>query len=88
MSDSVSVPCPWCEDGGEPFLHYCREIYFSYTVRCRSCGAQGPRIKFNMEDFHMKRIPWEDFITPIQQKAIDAWNDWMKRYRRRRPLWC
>ena len=77
MSDSVSAPCPWCKDGGKPFLHYCREIYFSYTVRCK-CGAQGPRIRFKMEDFQTERKSWEDFIAPIQQKAVEAWNRWFQ----------
>ena len=82
MSDSVLAPCPWCELGGRPHLHYDRETFFSFTVRCEECKAQGPRIKFDITEFQLGKKSWKDFSIPIEQQAINAWNDWMKRYRR------
>jgi len=80
MSDSVSAPCPWCEDGGRPHLRYNRETFFSFTVQCEDCKAHGPRIKFDITEYQMGRKSWKDFIAPIEQQAIDAWNEWMKHY--------
>lgn len=76
MPDSVLMPCPWCEGGGKPLLHYNKTSFFSFAVRCRECKAQGPGIKFNMEDYQLGRKSWEEFTAPIMEEAKKAWNRW------------
>jgi hypothetical protein len=67
-------PCPWCTDGGNPFLHRNYEPFHSYTVQCKKCFAQGPHVKFTPSEY---RKTWEQVSVPAKEKAISRWNERM-----------
>jgi hypothetical protein len=65
-----TAPCPWCEDGGKPFLHLSREPFMSYTVKCHTCFATGPHVKFEPN----QRRPWLETIAKPMVEATKLWN--------------
>jgi hypothetical protein len=65
------APCPWCEDGGKPLLFKSHITYFSYTVQCTVCFAQGPHVKFEPTQ---SRKTWADITEPAKADAIAKWN--------------
>lgn len=66
-----AAPCPWCEDGGKPFLHQNGQPFFSYTVHCSKCFAQGPHAKFSPD---YKRT-WAQVTDPAKAEALRMWNE-------------
>lgn len=67
------APCPWCEDGGKPFLHKEHHPKFAYAVMCHACGARGPLVTFDHGDGRQR---YEDIVNPVRAKAIRLWNEW------------
>jgi hypothetical protein len=65
-----TAPCPWCEDGGKPFLHLSRDPFMSYAVRCYTCHATGPHVKFEPT----QKRPWLETIEQPQIEAKKLWN--------------
>ncbi len=66
-----TAPCPWCTDGGRPFLHLSRDIGMSYAVRCNTCFARGPHVKIESE---VSRRDWSECSEKAQIKATGHWN--------------
>lgn len=65
-----TAPCPWCEDGGKPFLHLSREPFMSYAVKCYTCLSTGPHVKFEPSQKH----PWEEITALPMTEATRLWN--------------
>lgn len=65
-----TAPCPWCEDGGKPFLHLSREPFMSYTMRCYTCFATGPHVKFEPT----QKRPWTETTAAPMAEATRLWN--------------
>ena len=71
MQPPKPAPCPWCEDGGKPFLHKEHHPQFAYAVMCHSCGARGPHVKFTHGD---GRQSYESIVAPVREEALRLWN--------------
>ena len=72
MSDTA--PCPWCEDGGKPFGHINRHPFFSVTIKCHKCFAEGPHVKFNPTP-DGRPGKWEDIVAEARAEAEVKWNE-------------
>jgi len=68
---SETAPCPWCEDGGKPFLQKEHHPQFAYAMVCTSCGARGPHVKFTHS---YGREGYEGMIAPVMEEATRLWN--------------
>ena len=65
-----TAPCPWCKDGGKPFLHLNRDPFMSYSVRCDICFAEGPHVTFEPT----QKRPWVETIAEPMAEATLLWN--------------
>ncbi len=69
---SETAPCPWCEDGGKPFLHKEHHPQFAYSVMCHTCGARGPHVKFTHDS---GRKSYDEHVAPFKEEATRLWNE-------------
>lgn len=68
-----TAPCPWCTDGGRPFLHLSRKPFMSYTMRCNNCYASGPHVIIkDCDPRHAEN--WASNIENAQVEATKKWN--------------
>jgi hypothetical protein len=70
-----TAPCPWCTDGGRPFLYLSRKPFMSYTVECTVCFARGPHVIINDRDPRLKLKDRDKLIKKAQGEAIERWNE-------------
>ena len=71
----MTAPCPWCEDGGKPFGHVNRHPFFSVTIKCHTCFAEGPHVKFNPTP-DGKTGKWTEIVEAARQEAERKWDLW------------
>jgi hypothetical protein len=64
------APCPWCEDGGNTFPYLSRDPFMSYAVKCHTCFATGPHVKFEPT----QKRPWAETIVEPMAEAVRLWN--------------
>jgi len=72
MADELA-PCPFCEDGGNPFPYCDKHEALSYTVKCYTCGATGPYVKFQTTP----RKTWDEVADPASEEAVRRWNEYL-----------
>jgi hypothetical protein len=63
------IPCPWCESGGTPFGCINRHPFFSVTIKCHTCHAEGPHVKFTPD-----ANKWDTVVDVAKEQAKLRWN--------------
>ncbi len=72
-----TAPCPWCTDGGKPFLYLSRKPFMSYTIQCTACFSRGPHVIFDPNS--NRRKSRDDISAPAKKEATERWNDMCNR---------
>jgi hypothetical protein len=70
-----TAPCPWCDDGGRPFLYLSRKPFMSYTVKCNICGARGPHVIIEDLSTRLSKKKTDEVRNKAQDEALKHWND-------------
>jgi len=68
---SETAPCPWCKDGGKPFLHRTRTPNLGYAIVCTVCHSEGPHVLINANPCDKD---WEEKMTSAREEATNRWN--------------
>lgn len=69
-----TAPCPWCDDGGRPFLYLSRKPFMSYTMQCNVCFARGPHVIIKDRDLRLKDKDRKKIDEAAQTEATERWN--------------
>ena len=69
-----TAPCPWCDDGGRPFLYLSRKPFMSYTVKCNDCNARGPHVIIEDRDPRLKEKDRVKIVKAAKTEAVAKWN--------------
>lgn len=70
--NQVLEPCPFCLDGGKPYLHdmQFRTRAHDVAVRCRQCGASANSYSWASGLTHLQ----DERYAEARRKAVIAWN--------------
>jgi len=70
-----TAPCPWCDDGGRPFLYLSRKPFMSYAMQCNVCFSRGPHVIIKERDPRLKMKDREKLVKQAQDEATEKWNE-------------